>query len=48
MKTSDNTPLEEINILDGMMVDVIHAIEELIQTGAMILKYKDSYTHNKL
>ena len=33
----------EIELIDGIMIDVYHAIEELIQTAAMAHKYKKAF-----
>lgn len=39
---------KETELLDGMITDILHAIGELIQSGAMCIKYKESYTQDKL
>lgn len=39
---------KEIELLDGIMLDAMHAIGELIQVSAMCIKYKESYDQTKL
>ena len=39
---------QEVELLDKMSIDVVHCIEELIQVGAMVKKYKAGFKESEV